>query len=325
MVWGSLVKKSLGSFSGTRNSKGFTLGEKIVARCMFLVRNVIYFALYLVLRVTLRREVSILVYHSVDSNDSFYTVSPEEFRRQMEYLRKNYEIVSLDEITDFVVGKGSLPKRSVAITCDDGYYDNYLNIYPYFKKYGLPVAIFVATGYVGKEIPLDNIPVKMLGWDELVQMSRNNVTIGAHTTTHRSLQEIDLEEAKNEILKSKREIEKEIGNCVNYFAYPFSGHNDEVVDLVRFLGFKASFDGEGVVRQGDNPYMLNRIPVDASATFLMFKARLTMATEWYRKIEEIGSKIIRRFPFLSIVDRTYHDRQLAKIFRSGVRGTNQTT
>jgi len=275
------------------------MAKKMVARCIFLVRNAIYFILYVVSRVTLRREVSILVYHSVDSNGSFYTVKPEEFRRQMEYLRKDYEIVSLDGIIDFVLGKGSLPRRSVAITCDDGYYDNYLNIYPYIKKFGLPVTIFVAAGYVGKEMPLDSIPLKMLSWNELVQMSRDNVSIGAHTISHRNLQEIDLDEAKNEILKSKRTIEKEIGNCINYFAYPFGGYNDEIVDFVRFLGFKAAFGHEGLTRQGDNPYMLNRISVDASVTFSMFKTRLTMAIEWYKMIEQIGRKIILRFPFLS--------------------------
>ena len=45
---------------------------------------------------------------------------------------------------------------------------------------------------------LNNVPLKMLDWNEIIQMSRNNVTIGVHTLSHRNLQEINLEKAKCE-------------------------------------------------------------------------------------------------------------------------------
>lgn len=289
--------------------------DKILAQFMFWARGIVYSILYLVSRVISGHGVSILAYHSVDSNDSFYAVAPQEFHRQMEYVRRNYEVVSLDEIVDFVLGRASVPRRSVAITCDDGYYDSYSNVYPYLKKQDLPVTIFVATGRVGKKMTLGNQSLRMLGWDEILRMSLDNVTIGAHTVSHPNLQDMSPEEAKNEIVSSKRRMEEKIGKDVNYFAYPMGRYNERIVHLVRDLGFKAAFGGEGLVRQGDDPYVLHRVSVDASVTLGVFKARLTIATEWYKRLEQIGKRVIHRVRFLSWIGRLYSDQDLIKALR----------
>ena len=288
----------------------FTESEKIIARCLFVLKNLLYIILYFVARVTSRHEVSILLYHSVDSNGAWHAVHPKEFIRQMEYLRKNYSIVSLNDIMDFAEKRNSLAKKSVAITFDDGYYDNYLNVYPYFRKHKLSATIFVTTGYCGKKALLDGIPLEMLGWNEIKEMSQNIINIGAHTITHPNLQKISLEETKNEILGSKEEIEKTIGRDVDYFAYPFGMYNDEIIDLVNFLGFKGAFGcGTGLIRKGDKPFVLNRVLVHSSVAFLMFKARLTKAFEWFVRIEQYAKKMINNFPILSKVYVIYHDTE----------------
>ncbi|MCJ7506987.1 polysaccharide deacetylase family protein [Candidatus Bathyarchaeota archaeon] len=286
--------------------------EKALARCVLLAREFIYFVLYAISRLSRKHEVSILAYHSVGSNGSFYTTSLEEFGIQIEYLRKVYNIVSLDDILEFALGRKSLPNRSVAITFDDGYYDSYLNVFPCVKRFDLPVTVFVATGYVGGEMLLDNVSLKVLSWDEIVEMSRSKVTIGAHTRTHIDLQQVDLEEAKREILGSREEIEKKIRRPVRYFAYPMGKHDDRIVEIVSSLGFNAAFCGEGLIHQGDNPYLLNRITVNAATTFSVFRARLTMATEWYKRIEHFGKMVICALPILSCIDRVYRDRKLAR-------------
>ena len=276
-----------------------TASRKIITRCIFLLQNLLYPILFLVSKVASKHEVAVLLYHSVDSNGAFHAIHPKEFMRQMEYLRKNYSIVSLDEIRKFVEKGNSLPKKSVAITFDDGYYDNYLNVYPYLRKLKLPAAIFLTTGYCGKKTPLDGIPLRMLGWNEIEEMSRYNIIIGAHTMTHPNLQKISLEKAENEILGSKEEIEKKIGRDVNYFAYPLGLYNDEIADLVYCLGFRGAFGGKGLIRKGDKPFVLKRVPVYSSVTFMMFKARLTRAIEWFERIEQSAKKMINNFPVLS--------------------------
>ncbi|MCW3975976.1 MAG: polysaccharide deacetylase family protein [Candidatus Bathyarchaeota archaeon] len=267
--------------------------------------------LYLISRIKKEREIIILTYHSVGSNNAFYTVHPREFIKQMDYLRKNYHIVTLDEIVKFIHKKIDLPKKTVAITFDDGYLDNYINAYPYFKKYKIPAMIFITTGYLQKRVLLYNIPLKTLSWNEIKEISRNNINIGAHTITHPDLQKIDLVKANIEILKSKEEIEKKIGRQVNYFAYPFGRYRQEIIDIIKSIGFKAAFTSErGLIRQGDDLFRINRVTIDSSITFLMFKARLTKAIEWYAKIEYILKNIINKLSFLSKINRIYHDIDL---------------
>jgi peptidoglycan/xylan/chitin deacetylase (PgdA/CDA1 family) len=278
-----------------------------------MIRHIIFFLLYPFARLTSKRYVPVLAYHSVDNNNSFFSVTPNEFVRQMEYLRRNYMIVSLHEVLEFVMGRRELPRKSVAITADDGYQDNYLNVYPYAKTNGLQIAIFVASGYVGKEMMLGNIPLKMLNWKEIAEMSRDKVTIGAHTVNHRDLRVVDNDEARSQILISKTSIEEAIGQPIGYFAYPFGACAAPLFALLKSLGFKAGFaTGDGLVSQGDNPYELKRITIDSSVSFFIFKAKLTLATEWYNGIERTAKSLAKKFPFCRALLRSE-----MKIHRNG--------
>lgn len=261
---------------------------KIIDRCMLLIGNLAFLFFFEICKVTLQREISVLMYHSIDSNKRYVGMSPYKFQRQVEYLRKKYTIVSLNEIMDFVEGKKGLPKKAVAITFDDGYDDNYFVAYPYLRLYDLPATIFVATDFNQKTTLADgrNVFAKMLSWNEIKEMSQNGITIGAHTLTHRDLTNMDLEEARNEILGSKEEIERQIGKRVDYFSYPFGSYDNRIVKLVRTLGFRGVFGGLGTIQQGADAFDLNRIPISGSDTFLMFSVKLTRATDWTSRIVE---------------------------------------
>jgi peptidoglycan/xylan/chitin deacetylase (PgdA/CDA1 family) len=230
---------------------------------------------------------------------------------QMEYLRKNYDVVSLDTILNFIKEGDVLPKKPVAITFDDGYYNVYQNAYPILKKYKFPAAVFITTGYVQKQMSLNRIQLRMLGWNEIKEMSNNDVTIGAHTITHPNLEQVDLETAKKEISGSKEEIEENIGKNVRYFASPYGKGNEEIVNLLRSMGFDYAFgrlSSKGFIQKGANHLILNRTEIDSSVAFWMFKVKLTQAVDWYQKLEQNASKIVNRFSFLAKVDQIHNIR-----------------
>jgi peptidoglycan/xylan/chitin deacetylase (PgdA/CDA1 family) len=244
-------------------------------------------------------EAVVLAYHSVGFNRSFYTVTPTQFYRQMEYVRRNYEIVPVEDIVEFAAGRKRLSGKAVAITLDDGYSDNFSHVYPYLKTHGLPATIFISTGYVGRRFPIDGFSLKMLTWDQIVEMSRNNVAIGAHTVTHPDLCKESYEKAKEDIRMSKEQIERRTGKRAKYFAYPYSRFNHEIIELVRFLGFEGAFIGDGLVRRGDCALALNRIQLNRSISFLMFRVRL-MSTFWYNEARGC-LRSLRRFRLVSAV------------------------
>jgi len=249
-----------------------------------------------------------MLYHSIGLNNAHYNVNPEQFQMQMEYLRKKYDVVSLDTILNFIKEGKDLPKKPVAITFDDGYYSVYQNAYPILKKYRFPAAVFITTGYVEKQMPLNGIKLRMLGWNEIREMSNNDVTIGAHTITHPNLEQVDQQTAKKEILGSREEIEENTGKDVRYFASPYGKENEEIVNLIRSIGFDYAFgrlSSKGFIRKGASHLIPNRTEIDNSVAFWMFKIKLTKAVDWYQKLEQNSSKVINRFPSLSKVGQTY--------------------
>jgi peptidoglycan/xylan/chitin deacetylase (PgdA/CDA1 family) len=73
----------------------------------------------------------------------------DTFDKQMRYLKKHFNVITLDESIGCLRDKKHLPPRSVVITFDDGWRDNYLFAFPILKKHGLPATIFLSTDYIG--------------------------------------------------------------------------------------------------------------------------------------------------------------------------------
>lgn len=266
----------------------------------------IYVLLYFFSKAARQPEISVLMYHSVSPTFSKYSVSPAEFRRQIDHIMKNYSVVSLSQVMEFVEGKRTLPRKAVAITFDDGFLDNYTNAYPYLKKNHLPITIFIATGYVQKEMFLGDSRLSMLGWDEIAEMSRNNVDFGAHTSSHPDLNQMDGLGAENEILESKAEIERRIGKEVDCFAYPFGRYKNSTLDLVRRHGFRCAFGGEGTVRKDANRFLVHRVEVKRSIGLSLFKIRLTMAVDWYKMLHKAFAKACTQSPLKSPILNFYY-------------------
>lgn len=113
-----------------------------------------------------RKKLLIVYYHRVVTpqelelvHEKDMCVDVDSFEKQMQFLSKNYTIVSEKEIINGFE-HGNLPRNAVWITFDDGYKDNYLNAFPIFKKYNIPATVFITTGYInGETMPcVDYIP-----------------------------------------------------------------------------------------------------------------------------------------------------------------------
>jgi len=95
-------------------------------------------------------NVQILVYHRVnDDRDPFFSGTPSDvFRKQMDYLVSNFNILSLEDAVEGLARK-DVPDNAIVVTFDDGYRDNYLNAFPILNNLSIPATIFLATDAIG--------------------------------------------------------------------------------------------------------------------------------------------------------------------------------
>lgn len=107
--------------------------------------------------------VPVLMYHHVSPSPGLVTISPENFRAQMRYLAENgWHTIGLDDLARFLAGE-PLPAKSVVITFDDGYLDNWVWVHPVMAEYGLHGAIFLVTGWIGDGPPRPHAANAKLG------------------------------------------------------------------------------------------------------------------------------------------------------------------
>lgn len=91
----------------------------------------------------------VLMYHHVSPVPGLVTLPPELFRAQMERLvREGWHSVGCAELEAFLAGQ-ALPAKSVMITFDDGYLDNFVHAHPVLESLGLHAVMFVVTGWLG--------------------------------------------------------------------------------------------------------------------------------------------------------------------------------
>jgi peptidoglycan/xylan/chitin deacetylase (PgdA/CDA1 family) len=89
--------------------------------------------------------VVVLCYHRVTSRPSdmnSVVVSPDNFRAQMNYIKRNFRVVRFEENWE------QLDTPAIAVTFDDGYADNLTEALSILKDVGVPATFFISSGNI---------------------------------------------------------------------------------------------------------------------------------------------------------------------------------
>lgn len=217
--------------------------------------------------------IPILAYHNFTTEESSsYKINIVEFEKQMDYLAAhNYSVISLSELLKGLK-TSQLPPKPIVITIDDGFKSTYTLAYPVLKKYNFPATLFLYTNFIEKNNG-------SLTWEEIREMTKNNIEIGSHTLSHCNLlkykknenYETYLARIRREIFLSKEILESKIGRKVKFFAYPYGAYGSTIKDLA----IQASY--EGILNANSmnnilnaNPFSLNRQIIFGQNSFNSF-------------------------------------------------------
>lgn len=239
------------------------------------------------------KEISVLMYHSVEDGAWKLGVSKSEFIKQLAYLKEHYTLVPLADIVAFMKGEVGLPDKAVALTFDDGYADIYETVFPLVKESRIPITVFLTTDLEKKWGNLGR-----LTWGQVREMHESGlVNFEAHGHEHINLAEAshDSKRMTEELERCRNEIFQHIGYTPRYFAYPFGYKNDTVRAFIKTAGFEAAFSiNEGFINRGGDLFSVKRTQVDRTMNFFLFRARLTGAIELNRKFVDFFRKIYGR-------------------------------
>ena len=222
-------------------------------------------------KVEVRKEISsvgkgngiaVLNYHFTISDEEKSSCSPSSicmnenlFDEHLKYIKENgFYTATLKELEDYLDGKIDLPKKSVVITIDDGWFVS--RAISKLEKYDLHGVLFL----IGSLAPVTDYASK-------------NLEIASHTWNlhgaYGSLVNASFDTIIEDLSQSKSSL-----NGTPYFCYPFYQYDNHVIEALKQTGFTMAFAGGGVkARRGVDKYKVPRIVVggnDSVATLASY-------------------------------------------------------
>jgi len=77
------------------------------------------------------------------------SIHPLEFRKQLEYLKINCEVISLNQLIKLIRTGQEISPATVVITFDGGFRNNFEAALPVLKELALPATFFIPTEFIG--------------------------------------------------------------------------------------------------------------------------------------------------------------------------------
>lgn len=309
------------------------------------------------------RYLTILGYHRVMDkladfpfDDDLISASTAEYENQLRFIAKHFNVYNFKTLHSHVERTGRFPERSLIMTFDDGYIDNYEVVYPMVKRYGFTATMFVTAGFIGKNrlfwwdkiayvvkhtgrdridldapfgitMRLDEFPDRqdaarviikraktmpdeekeelirrlseqldveidesqhrtMMTWEQLREMSRDGIEIGAHSVNHPIFSNVDEGRLRHEVTQSKQMIEEHIGDEVITFGSPGRGiltapqkadFESRLLRIVEEAGYRFSTQYRwGLTYENQfAPYQVPRLTVEVHDKGRLFPAKLS--------------------------------------------------
>ncbi|PXX37085.1 polysaccharide deacetylase [Burkholderia pyrrocinia] len=236
------------------------------------------------------RSVPVVMYRHVSPSPGEFSITPEHFESQMHWLARNgYVTLTADEFACFLHG-AAMPEKSILLTFDGGYLDNYVHAHPCLVRYGLNAIMFLVTSRVqdgparsffsrasGEEHShaecerlvligqADDVTVR---WSE-IDIMRAAGTFEFHSHTHSHLRWGQLctdpgdkiDRIRTDIETSKRTLTEKMGVASAHLCWPEGCYDGDCIDAARAAGFEYLYTTRNTQRNvpGSAPYQIHRM------------------------------------------------------------------
>ena len=211
-------------------------------------------------------SVPVLMYHGVGDDlrpGAELVVRTEALDEQLALLReRGYTPIWFEDLKHV-----DQIEKPILLTFDDGYLDNYTELFPLLLKYRMKATLFLVSGY------LDN--PHTVGAAEIREMLDSGlVSIQCHTQYHLDLDTLSREQQEEELCWSKVELLKLTNREPYVIAYPRGRQNEDTLEICRGeYRFGVKMGGAAYVT-GDDPLLIHRIGIYRSTSLAEFASCL---------------------------------------------------
>lgn len=215
-------------------------------------------------------NVPVLMYHAV-SDDCWgieeLFVSPSDMEDQLRYISENgYDAIwfeDLAHVEDY--------EKPIILTFDDGYDDNYTELFPLLQKYNIKATIFV----IGNAP--DVVQHKMTSAQIRELSDSGLVSIQSHSYTHVDMDTLDEDGTEYEMSESRDAITRITGKVPTVLCYPTGKYNDATLSLIDdYYQFGIKMVG-GLYNTSDDPHLVNRYYISRYTSLSTFANYLSFA------------------------------------------------
>lgn len=228
-------------------------------------------------------KLPVIMYHAVlkdTKRSGKFVVTPNQFEKDMRYLQEHgYQTVHIADLIAYVDNGTPLPEKPVLVTFDDGYYNNYLYVFPIAKQLNVKFVLSPIAKYSQLFTEKDDVNAyySHITWpmaqemvqSGLVELQNHSYDLhsntgkrsgarkikGESTTQYQKMLQTDLQRAHDLLLSNT-------GTAPTAFTYPFGSVSHDSYPVVKSM-YRASLSceaGINTIRQGDPDclYMLKR-------------------------------------------------------------------
>jgi len=226
-------------------------------------------------------RIPVLTFHRLVPDDVKKEIYPDNqwvgsidvFEEMIKYLYDNgYKTISTEEFYEWYIGNVEYDKKTVLITFDDGFYEDYYLAYPILKRYDFKATSFLVGSRI-KNITdkYDKYSTSFVGMDVIKKVREEypNFEFQSHSYNmhyytlnkkHR-IRTMSYEELENDTIKNEQ-FE------FNTMAYPYGDYNKDIEEILENHGYLVAFKfgtQEYATRNADR-YAIPRIKLNGNAT-----------------------------------------------------------
>ncbi len=193
----------------------------------------------------------------------------------------------------------------ITITFDDATHSQFQRAFPILRNAGMPATLYVNTSLIDSGDP------RYMSWDQVRTLAESGWEIGSHTVTHTALPTLSDVAVVGELVLARDRLEDEVGERPQSFASPFGEYDDRTLAYIRRYyasHLRAWGNNDGVNREWSDPYLIERINVDARLTAreVCSKVSAVKSGEWlvlmfHQVGEPAGEFISSEFQLRAIV------------------------